>query len=536
MLNMTEKLYLSSANVKFNKELSEEEYISIFNQNYEEMEYNEAFNMDYSYGFSRIQSKEICQGKKIPLNKSGIKYGNENNNIPLDDFDFFYNKFADNENNNELSLDKEEYKSPSFALSSNFEKELVYSSADDDEHTIIIERQDNDNELKIKNKKEKNINKKDKIFNIVKKKKQKPQKKIVNTVEINKSQNNNNKFPKLIFDRNNKFFPFTKPKGILFCQKEKVINESLTPGIGNPGNDNSSSHNGSSTNEKEFEPPNEKGEKGENSIKDKGKENKKGNEDTHKGGFKKDKKNENMYNIDNLGKINDNFLFLFTTKKYFVAENGKKKRVKKKRKFKPDDIRKKIKARFHKTMKNIINENLKKVGSKELFDFLPQCFIGNVSKKTNSKCFDYTYKQLLSTNFLEQINKENYRNYKVDQNKFNKNVEVLRYLEKNPEICRRSGFDLIQDRKYKDLLEFYFASAQFENSVIQLKAEKESPEYIQEYIYRARSYVSFYTSVKNNDVDDGDGDEDKNGINDNDNDEEDEEKEEDNNINDEKNT
>ena len=152
MLNMTEKLYLSSANVKFNKELSEEEYISIFNQNYEEMEYNETFNMDYSYGFSRIQSKEICQGKKIPLNKSGIKYGNENNNIPLDDFDFFYNKFADNENNNELSLDKEEYKSPSFALSSNFEKELVYSSADDDEHTIIIERQDNDNELKIKNK------------------------------------------------------------------------------------------------------------------------------------------------------------------------------------------------------------------------------------------------------------------------------------------------------------------------------------------------------------------------------------------------
>jgi hypothetical protein len=104
-------------------------------------------------------------------------------------------------------------------------------------------------------------------------------------------------------------------------------------------------------------------------------------------------------------------------------------------------------------------------------------------------------------------------------------------LEKNPEICRKSGFDLIKDRKYKDLLQFYFASAQFENSVIQLKAEKESPEYIQEYIYRARSYVSFYTSVKNSD--DGDGDEDKNEINDND--EEDEEKEEDKD-NDEKNT
>ena len=59
-----------------------------------------------------------------------------------------------------------------------------------------------------------------------------------------------------IIDRKDKFFPFTKAKGIL----------------GNPGNDNSGQHNGSSTNEKEFDPPNEKC---ENNIKDKGKLNKK---------------------------------------------------------------------------------------------------------------------------------------------------------------------------------------------------------------------------------------------------------------------
>ena len=182
-----------------------------------------------------------------------------------------------------------------------------------------------------------------------------------------------------------------------------------------------------------------------------------------------------------------------------MAPNGKKKRVKKKRKFKPDDIRKKIKARFHKTIKNIINENLKKAGSKELFDFLPQCFIGNVSKKTNSKCFELTYKELLSTNFLIELHKEDYRNSKVDQNKYKKNVKVLDYLEQNPDICKRSGFDLIKDRKYKDLLNIYFTSAQFENSLIQLKAEKESPEYIQEYINRAKNYVSFYSNVKKGD-------------------------------------
>ena len=72
----------------------------------------------------------------------------------------------------------------------------------------------------------------------------------------------------------------------------------------------------------------------------------------------------------------------FRILKYFITENGKKRRIKKKRKFKSDDIRKKIKSRFHKTFKNIINENLKKAGSKKLFDFFPQCFIGNVSKKT----------------------------------------------------------------------------------------------------------------------------------------------------------
>ena len=167
--------------------------------------------------------------------------------------------------------------------------------------------------------------------------------------------------------------------------------------------------------------------------------------------------------------LSDNFILKFTTKKYFVAPNGKKKRVKKKRKFKPDDIRKKIKARFHKALKNIINENLKKAGSKELFDFLPQCFIGNVSKKMNAKYFDATYKELLSTDFLSELNKEDYRNSKVDHNKYINNLQLLGYLEKNHDICEKSGFDLIKDRKYKDILKIFLSSAQFENSLIQLK-------------------------------------------------------------------
>ena len=56
-----------------------------------------------------------------------------------------------------------------------------------------------------------------------------------------------------------------------------------------------------------------------------------------------------------------------------------------KRKYKPDDIRKKIKARFHKAIKNIINENLKKAGSKYYFSFLPQIFISSISRKKTTK-------------------------------------------------------------------------------------------------------------------------------------------------------
>ena len=97
-------------------------------------------------------------------------------------------------------------------------------------------------------------------------------------------------------------------------------------------------------------------------------------------------KEEYKYKLnEDASNLNDNYTFnyKFTIKKYMITSTGKKKKMKKTRKFKPDNIRKKIKTRFHKIIKNIINKNLKKVGSKKLFDFIPQCFIGNISKKVN---------------------------------------------------------------------------------------------------------------------------------------------------------
>ena len=80
---------------------------------------------------------------------------------------------------------------------------------------------------------------------------------------------------------------------------------------------------------------------------------------------KEAKPNEDFYNYnEQMKSLSDNFILKFTTKKYFLAPNDKKKRVKIKRKFKTDNIRKKIRAQFHKELKNIINENLKKLNQK----------------------------------------------------------------------------------------------------------------------------------------------------------------------------
>ena len=186
----------------------------------------------------------------------------------------------------------------------------------------------------------------------------------------------------------------------------------------------------------------------------------------------------------------------FRTNKYITDKEGNKKREKKQRKYKPDDIRKKIKVRFHKKIKNILNENLKNAGSNELFSFLPQFFIGNISKKFNYQYMNTTFEELLSINFSD-FQKE-YFNKECDKKQFDKNKKTLEYLKNNPEISKISGFDKMKKMKYRDLLCAYFSSLEFEHSVEQLEKEKESAEYIQEYIYLAKSYIEYFTSSDGN--------------------------------------
>ena len=166
-----------------------------------------------------------------------------------------------------------------------------------------------------------------------------------------------------------------------------------------------------------------------------------------------------------------------------------------KRKYKPDDIRKKIKARFHKAIKNIINDNLRKAGSKKLFTYLPQVFISSITKEKNRNVLNLSFREILQKDFVSEADGKNYKNRKVDIAKYKKNIDVLEYLDNNPEICQNSGFDIISKMKYGELLDEYFKSEEFERAIYKLREENEDEEYIREYIIKSKNYLNFFLDI-----------------------------------------
>ena len=166
---------------------------------------------------------------------------------------------------------------------------------------------------------------------------------------------------------------------------------------------------------------------------------------------------------------------------------------KNKRKYKPDDIRKKIKARFHKSIKNIINENLKQAGSKMFFSFLPQIFISSIARDKNHQVLNLTYREIIQKDFITGVDEKKYKNKSVDLAKYKNNLKVLEYLDKNMDICEKSGFDIISNMKYSDLLDEYFTSKEFQHAIKKLHEENEEEDYIKEYIKKAKNYVKFFS-------------------------------------------
>ena len=154
-----------------------------------------------------------------------------------------------------------------------------------------------------------------------------------------------------------------------------------------------------------------------------------------------------------------------------------KKTKEKQRKEKDDNIRKKIKSGFIKKLREIINNLLKKAGSKYTFESLPQIFIADISKKTNfevlnlkyEEIFDYSYQQIINEIKIELVQSKNKsKRNEVALKKYYKNKKTLDYLNSNPVIRERSGWQKIRTMKYIDLLKAYFNSEEFEQSIYEL--------------------------------------------------------------------
>ena len=140
-----------------------------------------------------------------------------------------------------------------------------------------------------------------------------------------------------------------------------------------------------------------------------------------------------------------------------------------------------------------MNNNLKKAGSLRFFKYLPQLFVGNISQKFNYNYLEFTYKDLLLTDFT--LCGKEYKNKKIDYNNYLNNKGTVEYLEQNIEISINSGFYLIKNMKYKDILKAYFSSKEFEYSILELKNKKEDFNYIIDYVNLSKTYLDYFGKI-----------------------------------------
>ena len=171
---------------------------------------------------------------------------------------------------------------------------------------------------------------------------------------------------------------------------------------------------------------------------------------------------------------------------------------------KEDYIRKKAKTISHKYIISDINSKLKKAGSKHIFESFPQHFMADIRQKTNNEAMEKTFGELFEVTYNKFINDKNY--YKKEYNqeaikatnkKYNKNKETLAYLDSNPEISKKSGWEKIKNTKYVDLLNEYFNSEAFEQYIKEL-SKKEDEEYIKSFKYFSKTYTHFFLSYRQN--------------------------------------
>ena len=153
------------------------------------------------------------------------------------------------------------------------------------------------------------------------------------------------------------------------------------------------------------------------------------------------------------------------------------------RKLKPDSLRKKIKARFHRKIGQIINNKLKEYGSKFQFELFPQPFIKNINIEFNRPLLSLTMRELFQKTFGFKDK---------DREKSNYNIKVIKYLEENPDICLDDKITNFLDSTYEEIIKKYMHGKYLLEDIERLKKEGENSEYINRYTFIAIHWVEFY--------------------------------------------
>lgn len=153
------------------------------------------------------------------------------------------------------------------------------------------------------------------------------------------------------------------------------------------------------------------------------------------------------------------------------------------RKLKPDSLRKKIKARFHKKIKQIINNKLKELGSKFYFDSLPQSFITNINIEFNRPLLNIPMRELFQKSFGFKAK---------DREKINYNIKVIQYLERNPNINNDDFISKFLESTYERIIKTYMSGTYLLQDIERLEKEGENSDYINRYTFVAMNWIEFY--------------------------------------------
>ena len=162
-----------------------------------------------------------------------------------------------------------------------------------------------------------------------------------------------------------------------------------------------------------------------------------------------------------------------------------------KRKMMIDNITKRVKSDFLRSLVRYLNEKLRPLNVK--FSHFSYYIVTNITKLENKKNLNMTLKEMLlykpfeNLNISEGLNQREILNWK-------NNKDILDDLEKNKntDVYNQINLDDTLNNKMKDLYYEYLASKYFKESIETLNAHGNEYEYIQKYIKKAKNFVDFF--------------------------------------------